>query len=197
MKIDDIELIEGNKYLCTNNNETYIVSKNLNLINMRNDEDIKHTFNLNELLNLDFEEVIDKLDKWNIKEGGSYWFVNRYDKVSPISMNNNDCYDKLLIENANACKDKEYMKREAFETNLRRKLKRFADINNDKDIYWNECDVSKWYIFGFKGNVEPACTYCNDYFDFGQVYFSSKEICEKAIEEFRDELEEYFEYYKK
>ena len=107
MKINDIEVIDGNKYLCTNNNETYIVSKNLNLMNMRNDEDIKHTFNLNELLNLDFEEVIDKSDKWNIKEGEAYWIVSQYGKVSHISMNNNDCHDKLLIENANACKDKE------------------------------------------------------------------------------------------
>lgn len=195
MKIVDIELIEGNKYLCTNNNETYIVSKNLNLINMRNDEDVKHTFNLNELLNLDFEEVIDKSDKWDIKEGESYWIVNQYGKVSPISMNNNDCYDKLLIENANACKDKEYMKREAFETTLRRKLKKFADINNDKEIDWNDNTVQKWCICRNNRVIKPIprCHYSY----FGQVYFSSKEICEKAIEEFRYELEEYFEYYKK
>lgn len=195
MKIVDIELIEGNKYLCTNNNETYIVSKNLNLMNMRNDEDIKHTFNLNELLNLDFEEVIDKSDKWNIKEGEAYWFVNQYNKVSPISMNNNDCHDKLLIENANACKDKEYMKREAFETTLRRKLKKFADINNDKDINWNEFCVPKWHISEFKGDIIVLSNLSYNF--FGQVYFSSKEICQKAIEEFRDELEEYYKYYKK
>ena len=192
MKIVDIELIEGNKYLCTNNNETYIVSKNLNLMNMRNDEDIKHTFNLNELLNLDFEEVIDKSDKWNIKEGEAYWIVSQYGKVSHISMNNNDCYDKLLIENANACKDKEYMKREALETTLKRKLKKFADINNDKEIDWNDNTVQKWCICKNNRVIRPILHYCYNY--FGQVYFLSKEICEKAIEEFRDELEEYFEY---
>ena len=192
MKINDIELIEGNKYLCTNNNETYIVSKNLNLINIRNDEDIKHTFNLNELLNLDFEEVIDKSDKWNIKEGEAYWIVNQYNKASSISMNNNDCHDKLLIENANACKDKEYMKREAFETTLRRKLKKFADINNDKEIDWNDNTVQKWCICRNDRVIKSIPHYC--YTHFGQVYFSSEEICEKAIEEFRDELEEYFEY---
>ena len=44
------------------------------------------------------------------------------------------------------------MRREAFETTLRRKLKKFADINNDKEIDWNEHDVPKWYIYGFEGN---------------------------------------------
>jgi len=68
---------------------------------------------------------------------------------------------------------------------LYRKLKKFADENNEK------------FEMGYKivksnEKISYAMNELEKYSDFGQVYFSSEEIAQKAIETFRTELEEYF-----
>ncbi len=194
LKFCELELKENKVYKCFYD-DTFVlfrvVDGKLILQGTNEDIDILDYFgSTKKLLKAEFEEVnVNKSDKWNIKYGDEYYYIN---EIGNIRYNNNDgkYYDKKIIQNANACKDKEYMERESFETNLRRKLKRFADVNNDKEINWSnnkfKCHISCNHHYN---EIHVSASYSDT---FGQVYFTSRNICLKAIEEFREELEEYF-----
>ena len=100
--------------------------------------------------------------------------------------------DNARLRNLNYFRTKQEAERVAFEQLLYRKLKKFAFENNEKDIDWNDDNQLKydiWYDYQDKkldtGSYEVAR-------DFGQVFFSSEEIAEKAIKEFKDDLIRYF-----
>ena len=73
---------------------------------------------------------------------------------------------------------------------LHRKLELFALENNDTEIDLNI--HSEKYIISYRidGNIFIDKVY--SFKDLGQVYFTSKEIAEKALETFRHELIRYF-----
>ena len=80
----------------------------------------------------------------------------------------------------------------AFKQTLFRKLQRFSDENGGNEINWLNTNQQKFFITYYYDTKELDLYYvCNDK-DFGQVYFISEEIAEKAIELFRDELIKYF-----
>ena len=66
----------------------------------------------------------------------------------------------------------------------------FALENNDIEIDWN--DSSKKYKINYSKNIGMSIDKVYSLKDFGQVYFTSKEIAEKAVEAFKDELIRYF-----
>ena len=68
----------------------------------------------------------------------------------------------------------------------------FALENNENEIDWNNTDKNKYYIYySYDDNcLDVEDIY--DYRDFGQVYFTSEEIAEKAIETFKYDLIRYF-----
>lgn len=79
-----------------------------------------------------------------------------------------------------------------FKQTLFRKLQRFSDENGGLDIDWNDGSQTKWsiyYGYGFKTMVVDDCWQTRE---FGQVYFSSKEVAEEAVELFHDDLIKYF-----
>jgi len=75
---------------------------------------------------------------------------------------------------------------------LWRQLQRFADENNDGELNWKD-KKGKKYCIAKRDNDPIDVEEVTFYKDFGQVYFTSKEIAIRAIEEFEDELKEYFE----
>ena len=98
----------------------------------------------------------------------------------------------MYYKQANYFSTKEKAEEINFKQTLFRKLQRFSDENGGNEIDWKDPNQEKWMI-RFDHRVEELCVGLNNYIrNFGQVYFISEEIAEKAIELFRDELIKYF-----
>lgn len=133
---------------------------------------------------------IEEENKWWIpKEGDSYYYICT-DGYVESSLNTGKDIDKCKINNINCFETKEQAERQSFVELLHRKLQKFM-VKNNSIVDWNNDDdkYNIWYDYELKsldiGCIEQAR-------DFGQVYFSSEEIAEKAIEEFKDDLIRYF-----
>lgn len=100
--------------------------------------------------------------------------------------------DKERYAMGNVFKTKEKAERKVFEIKLDVKLRDFALKNNEWEINWNNLKQKKWYIYCDCKNYELSvgCTYKAKY--YRNVYFTSEEICNKAIETFKDDLIRYF-----
>ena len=66
----------------------------------------------------------------------------------------------------------------------------FALKNNDTEIDWNDDSEKHTISYDRDGGIFIDEVYSLK--DFGQVYFTSKEVAEKAIETFKDDLIRYF-----
>ena len=100
--------------------------------------------------------------------------------------------DYMYYKQANYFSTEEKAEEINFKQTLFRKLQRFSDENGGNEIDWKDPNQEKWMI-RFDHRVEELCVGLNNYIrNFGQVYFISEEIAEKAIELFRDELIKYF-----
>ena len=109
------------------------------------------------------------------------------DRTSYNHVLNEKCY-----KNANYFSTKEKAEEINFKQTLLRKLQRFSDENGGNEIDWNNEIKMKWGIWYNNEYEELAsCPYVYGQ-AFGQVYFISEEVAEKAIELFCDELIEYF-----
>ena len=83
--------------------------------------------------------------------------------------------------------NKEYAEYIAFKERIMRKLDKFAWENNAKVINWDDSDSAKYYIQFFNEHNELK-TNVSFAYQSNNVYFTSREIAEQAIEEFKDDL---------
>ena len=134
------------------------------------------------------EECDNKVFKPN-KFGEKYYTISTKGKIGSYSFCN-DNVDKEIIDFGNYFKTKEEAERKCFEIRLHRKLELFALENNDAEIDLNI--HSEKYAINYSKKMGPFIIEVYDLKDFGQVYFTSKEIAEKALETFRYELIRYF-----
>ena len=134
------------------------------------------------------EECDNKVFKPN-KFGEKYYTISTKGKIGSYSFCNDD-FDKEILDFGNYFKTQEEAERKCFEIRLHRKLELFALENNDAEIDLNT--HSEKYIISYRidGNIFIDKVY--SFKDLGQVYFTSKEIAEKALETFRHELIRYF-----
>ena len=180
MKIIDIDLKEnGKKYLCKDINEVFEVEEG-NLIAAT------RSFTMAELLEMDFEEI--KEDTKN-----PYKQVERGDKYHSMfgfrihsNTDSNDEFANKLFNVANYFNNKEYAEYIAFKETLMRRMDKFAWEYNAKVINWN-CWSAKHYIAFDIDIKELKVCWCisnksND------IYFTSREIAEKALEKFKEDL---------
>ena len=140
----------------------------------------------------DIKKQIEECDKKvfkPIKLGEKYYSISIKGKISSYSFCNDD-FDKEILDFGNYFKTKEEAERKCFEIRLHRKLELFALENNDTEIDLNV--HSEKYIISYRidGNIFIDKVY--SFKDLGQVYFTSKEIAEKALETFKHELIRYF-----
>ena len=138
-------------------------------------------------------EDIDKESKiwWTPNKGDDYYYISGDGYITSSSYNGGG-YLMDYKNNINAYKTKEETERIAFEQLLHRQLVKFAFENNDKEIDWSNYKQDKF-------SIAYACHSNDLFFDintsnkkFGQVYFTSAEIVEKAIKEFNKDLIRYF-----
>ena len=141
----------------------------------------------------DIKKQIEECDKKvfePIKLGEEYYSISTNGKICTYNFYEDDV-DKEVIDFGNYFKTKEEAERKCFEIKLHRQLELFALENNETEIDWN--DGSEKYMITY--NTKDMGIYINDAYtlkDFGQVYFTSKEIAEKAIETFKYDLIRYF-----
>lgn len=151
---------------------------------------------IEELENKEKEQTADKW--WIPKFGEDYWYIDYKNSVYRTTYSDLTV-DKSVIDSLNYFKTKEQAERKAFEQLLHRKLEKFAYENNEEEIEWNDnCQIEKYYIyydFDYKVLEADFTSEIKDYSkikDYGQIYFSSSKIAEKAIEEFKEDLIRYF-----
>lgn len=149
-----------------------------------------------DILANDYEEYIEPnpLTGWErVDKGQKYYCTNGLYEVSDT--NEAVCVvDEVLYEKAMYFSTKEKAEEINFKQTLFRKLQRFSDENGGNEIDWKDDKQQKFTIF----YSHEFCELGVDCFwrtqRIGQVYFISKEIAEKAIELFHDDLIKYFTY---
>ena len=124
-----------------------------------------------------------------IKLGEEFYSISTYGEVDMYEFFN-DNIDKELINFGNYFKTKEEAEHKSFEIRLHRQLELFALENNDKEIDWN--DSSKKYVINYSKDMGVFIDTAYSLKDFGQIYFTSKKIAEKALETFKYDLIRYF-----
>jgi hypothetical protein len=104
----------------------------------------------------------------------------------------NGAWDNNRFNLGNVFKTKEQAEREIFERRLRFKLKKFAYENNEEEINWKDREQKKYKIY--YDNEDNTLEWDFDDYtnDFNQIYFTPREVVEKAMETFKDDLIRYF-----
>ena len=141
----------------------------------------------------DIKKQIEECDKKvfkPIKFGDEYYSISTNGNVHAYIFYE-DNVDKKLIDFGNYFKTKEEAERKSFEIKLHRQLELFALENNETEIDWND-DSSKEYIISYSKDRGIFVDRVYNLKDFGQVYFTSEEIAEKALKAFKDDLVRYF-----
>ena len=140
----------------------------------------------------DIKKQIEKCDKKvfkPVKFGEKYYSISTNGNIHMCNFYN-DNVDKELIDFGNYFKTKEEEERKYFETRLHRQLELFALENNETEIDWN--DSSEKYMINYSKDKGIYIHMVYSLKGFGQVYFTSKEIADKALEAFKDDLIRYF-----
>ena len=180
MKIIDIDFKkDGKKYFCKDINEVFEVEEGNLIAATKN-------FSMAELLKLDFEEIKETKNPYKqVERGDKYHSMFGFRIHS--NTDSNDEFANKLFNVANYFNNKEYAEYIAFKETLMRKLDRFAWENNARVIDWNDSCSAKYYI-EFSNTRDELII---DWICSGQsndIYFTSREIAEQAIEEFKEDL---------
>lgn len=148
-----------------------------------------HMFNI---LANDYEEYIEPktLTGWERVEGDSYETITSNGTLDTVDFGY--YRDVERYKQANYFSTKEKAEEIAFKQTLFRKLQRFSDENGGNEIDWENTNQKKYcilYCHSFK-ELQSDFTWVRQ--NQGQIYFISKEIAEKAIMLFHDDLIKYF-----
>ena len=182
MKITELDLKEnGKKYFCKQANEVFEVEEG-NLIASRK------SFSMADLLKMDFEEIKETKNPYErVGIDERYYFVNKLGVVDYIK-ELNDYIDNKQFNSLNYFNNKNYAEYIAFKETLMRKLDRFAWEHNAKVINWGDCSQPKHYIVLNNSRDKNLEVYSCFALQSNNIYFTSKEIAKKALEEFKDDL---------
>lgn len=176
----------------------YKIENNLVLVRSLN----RKLFNIDNSFDFtsEYEEYIesktltgwDRTEHWEDVEG--FYSIAECDVLADRTSYNHVLNQKCY-ENANYFSTKEKAEEINFKQTLFRKLQRFSDENGGNEIDWENTNQKKYcilYCHSFK-ELQSDFTWVRQ--NQGQIYFISKEIAEKAIELFHDDLIKYFTQY--
>lgn len=139
-------------------------------------------------------EIIKEKTGWERTEGDdTYYCVDNNGKV--CERNEKDCIaDRWRYKIANYSTVKSKMEFKALRDNLLSRMQRWADIHNEEKIDWNNSEQRKYLIYYDYDDNKFYVTYNYYVRDLGQVYFTSKEIANQCLEEFKEELLEFYKF---
>lgn len=137
------------------------------------------------------KDILDKEENkvWKPKQNERYFCVGF--NTRPVTLHwTGDKVDEKMYEMGNCFETEKEAEDMAFCAKLYAKLKKFANENNE----W-EKKQERYFVFYYNNEIDEILIGClpNNYNDFGAIIFSSREICEKAIEKFKDDLHKYFQ----
>lgn len=146
-------------------------------------------------LNIEWEivEEEENTDYERAEYNDTYYYVTSHGKVLK-EIEKNISLDNTRHKIANYSTVKSKMEFKALRDNLLSRMQRWSDIHNEKKIDWNNSEQRKYVIYYDYDDNELCIT--NNYYvrDLGQVYFTSKEIAEQCLEEFKEELLEFYKF---
>ena len=153
------------------------------------------SINIKDLLANDWEVIEPKKEKtwWKPKVGESYW------SIRPWSGAVRTCYydhkiDGFAVSMGLCFQTKEQAEFMAKKLKVIHELEKFAFENNEKEIYWNDVNQTKYYLGMFQSDkiIAVFSTYKWCYTPFN-IYFTSEEIAKKAIETIgEDRIKKYY-----
>ena len=188
-RLEAIELMKQGSQV-SDGEYVYKIENNLVLVRSLNGKlfNIDNSFDFTS----EYEEYIEPkpLTGWERVDGKMYNVIVVNDLGE--SMECGQFKDYMYYKQANYFSTKEKAEEINFKQMLFRKLQRFSDENGGNEIDWNDEIKMKWGIW-YNHDYEELAS-CPYFYGqaFGQVYFISEEVAEKAIELFRDELIKYF-----
>lgn len=188
-RLEAIELMKQGSQV-SDGEYVYKIENNLVLVRSLNGKlfNIDNSFDFTS----EYEEYIEPkpLTGWERVDGKMYNVIVVNDLGE--SMECGQFKDYMYYKQANYFSTKEKAEEINFKQMLFRKLQRFSDENGGNEIDWNDEIKMKWGIW-YNHDYEELAS-CPYFYGqaFGQVYFISKEIAEKAIMLFHDELIKYF-----
>lgn len=184
MKITELDLkTEGKRYKCDNN---IFIVKDGDLINIESNAYLRDAnISIADLLKMEFEEIKKMKNPYTrVDDGADYHYISELIVYS--YKEDNDETDNKLFSKVNYFNNKEYAEYIAFKETLMRKLDRFAWEHNAKVIDWNDSTTKYYIAFSNTHNeliIDWSCSH-----QANNIYFTSKEIAEKAVEKFKDDL---------
>lgn len=185
MKITELDLrAEGKRYKCGNR---IFKVKDGDLVDIESNAYLRdENISIADLLKLDFEEIKEMKNPYErVNIDGGYYFVNTVGAVV-YAEDLNDGFDNKQFNSLNYFNNRNYAEYVGFKENLMRKLDRFAWEHNAKVINWYDCST-KYYI-KFEIDIKKFRIYRSISCRSNDIYFTSEEIAEKALEKFKDDL---------
>ena len=145
-------------------------------------------------LNIEWEIIEDtKTIRGRVEENEVYFYVGDDGKV----YEDNDMYtvtDNARYKIANYSTVKSKMEFKALRDNLLSRMQRWADIHNEEKIDWDNSEQRKYLIYYDYDDNKFCFTYVYYVRDLGQIYFTSEEIANQCLEEFKEELLEFYKF---
>lgn len=141
-----------------------------------------------------YEEYIEPkyIIGWKRVEAKESYFALSGEGVVCISSEDNHKIDDVRYNIANYFSTEEKAEEINFKQTLFRKLQRFSDENGGTEIDLN-CECHKFCIeYCSIGKLLVSNRFSSTTREFGQVYFSSREVAQQAIDLFHDDLIKYF-----
>lgn len=184
MKITELDLkTEGKRYKWKNN---ILIVKNGDLLEVATNTYLRNfCIPTAELLEMEFEEVKEMKSPYaRVANEGFYYVIEREGNVSWMA--DDTTYDGGMFNIANYFNNRNYAEYIAFKETLMRKLDKFAWEHNAKVIDWER--NSKKYYITFDTDIKNLVVYWRVSHKSNDIYFASKEIAKKALEEFKDDL---------
>lgn len=185
MKITELDLkTNGKRYKC--GNDIFIV-KDGDLINVVNNVYQKDLcIPIAKLLEMEFKEIKEIENPYaRVANEGFYHVIEREGYLNWMA--DDSAYDDRMFDIANYFNNKEYAEYIAFKETLIRRMDRFAWEHNETAINWRDSCSAKYYI-AFDNTYNELSIDCNCTYQSNNIYFTSREIAAKAIEEFKDDL---------
>ena len=122
------------------------------------------------------------------EEDTRYWYINSYGEILdnagiiPIDKNS-----------LNEFTNKEFAEKIAFKQLMERKLLKFKEEYDNVNLDWDDKDKIKYRLSYNEIDKEIETSSNYNYKQQGSIYFSSREIAEKCIEMYKDDLIKYFQ----
>ena len=215
--VEDMGKYKGKEFIINEVSRSYYRFKNENWYCWTDEmlepiEREKNNMNIEEL-NLEYKNKMDKLmeeykakvkevtkkEEPFIEKGQEYFCIDSTGFVCSNIYSNNLIHQRHL--NIGNCfpyteKNKEQVEKEVTLIAERRKLQlemeMFARLNNEEKIDWSNGNQLKWHLYVDckRNNIITTCTYKIRVLN--TVYFTSKEIAEKALEKFGDRIKQLY-----